>query len=80
MTGSPERGTVKWFDEKKGGGYIAPEAGGDDWYVNFRSIVTENPKAFKTLAEGQTVEFERTNKEERHIPDRQEAKNVRVVR
>ena len=74
-----ETGTVKWFDEKKGGGYIAPDAGGDDWYVNFRSIITENPKAFKTLSEGQKVEFERTEKDERHIPDRLEAKNVRAV-
>lgn len=47
-------GTVKWFDEKKGFGFIErPE--GTDVFVHFKSIVAEG---FKTLNEGQKVEFE----------------------
>lgn len=48
------KGTVKWFNESKGFGFISqPE--GEDVFVHFRSIVGEG---FKTLKEGQTVEFE----------------------
>ncbi len=47
-------GRVKWFDEKKGFGFIEREDG-DDVFVHFRSIVGEG---FKTLAEGQEVEFD----------------------
>ncbi|RKY07286.1 MAG: cold-shock protein [Planctomycetota bacterium] len=48
-------GTVKWFDEKKGFGFIIPEEGGDDLFVHHSSIVTEG---FRTLQDGQKVEFE----------------------
>ncbi|OQY05207.1 MAG: cold-shock protein [Planctomycetales bacterium 4572_13] len=48
-------GTVKWFDEKKGFGFIIPEEGGDDLFVHHSSIVTEG---FRTLNDGQKVEFE----------------------
>ncbi|GAB1263914.1 cold-shock protein [Aurantivibrio infirmus] len=47
-------GRVKWFNEKKGFGFIERE-GGDDVFVHFRAI--QSP-GFKTLAEGQEVEFE----------------------
>ena len=47
-------GTVKWFDEKKGFGYIERE-GGKDVFVHFRAI---NGAGFKVLNEGQEVEFE----------------------
>ena len=47
-------GKVKWFDEKKGFGFIERE-GGSDVFVHFRDIVGDG---FKTLADGQTVEFE----------------------
>jgi CspA family cold shock protein len=47
-------GQVKWFDEKKGFGFIERE-GGSDVFVHFRSIVGDG---FKTLADGQQVEFE----------------------
>ncbi|MCB1669019.1 MAG: cold-shock protein [Porticoccaceae bacterium] len=47
-------GKVKWFDEKKGFGFIERE-GGSDVFVHFRAIVGDG---FKTLADGQTVEFE----------------------
>tara|TARA_Y100001934_G_scaffold84251_1_gene104594 strand:- start:403 stop:588 length:186 start_codon:yes stop_codon:yes gene_type:complete len=45
---------VKWFDEKKGFGFIERE-GGKDIFVHFRAIVGSG---FKTLAEGQEVEFD----------------------
>lgn len=47
-------GTVKWFDEKKGYGFIEREDG-DDVFVHFSALQQEG---FKTLEEGQEVEFE----------------------
>ncbi len=47
-------GRVKWFDEKKGFGFIERE-GGTDVFVHFRSISGDG---FKTLSDGQEVEFE----------------------
>jgi len=51
------RGTVKWFNEKKGFGFIAQDGGGPDVFVHFSAIQTNG---FKTLAEGQQVEYEVT--------------------
>ncbi|RTR34571.1 transcription antiterminator/RNA stability regulator CspE [Shewanella atlantica] len=48
-------GTVKWFNEEKGFGFISQENGGDDVFVHFRAIASDG---FKTLAEGQKVSFE----------------------
>jgi CspA family cold shock protein len=50
-------GTVKWFNESKGFGFISQETG-EDVFVHFRSIVGDG---FKTLVEGQTVNFEVEN-------------------
>lgn len=50
-------GTVKWFDEDKGYGFIEPEDGGDDLFVHYSDI---SGTGFKTLEEGQTVEYEET--------------------
>jgi len=47
-------GTVKWFNESKGFGFIAQESG-EDVFVHFRAITGTG---FKTLAEGQVVKFD----------------------
>lgn len=49
-----ETGTVKWFNDAKGFGFISREAGGDDLFVHFRSIQSSG---FKSLQEGQKVSF-----------------------
>jgi CspA family cold shock protein len=48
-------GTVKWFNESKGFGFISQDAGGDDVFVHFNAI---QGSGFKTLAEGQSVNYE----------------------
>lgn len=63
-------GTVKWFNNEKGYGFIARE-GGDDVFVHFSNIQSGG---YRTLEEGQAVEFD-------VAPGRkgEEAQNVRVV-
>lgn len=51
------RGKVKWFNDQKGYGFISPESG-SDVFVHHSAIEGEG---YKSLAEGQEVEFERTN-------------------
>jgi CspA family cold shock protein len=48
-------GTVKWFNDAKGFGFIIPEEGGEDVFVHHSNI---QGTGFKTLAEGQSVTFE----------------------
>lgn len=51
-----EQGTVKWFNDAKGFGFIQRQSG-EDVFVHFSAIASEG---FKSLAEGQAVEFEVT--------------------
>jgi cold shock protein len=48
-------GTVKWFSDAKGYGFITPDEGGKDLFVHFSQI---DGNGFKTLTEGAKVEFE----------------------
>ena len=54
MSDTKVTGTVKWFNEAKGFGFIAQDAGGPDVFAHFSAIAMPG---YKTLAEGQKVEF-----------------------
>ena len=62
-------GTVKWFNEQKGFGFIANDNGGDDVFVHFSSITGDG---FKTLTEGQKVSFDTA-------PDPKNSSKLRAV-
>ena len=64
-------GTVKWFNDAKGYGFIAPEDGGKDVFVHFSAI---EGNGFKSLTEGAKVEFE-----QREGQKGPEAANVTLV-
>ena len=49
------KGTVKWFSNQRGYGFIAPEQGGSDIFVYYQNVQMQG---YKTLREGQLVEFE----------------------
>lgn len=48
-------GTVKWFNEAKGFGFVTNDAGGEDVFVHFSAIQSDG---FRTLSEGQKVSFD----------------------
>jgi len=62
-------GTVKWFNDSKGFGFIAQDQGGEDLFAHFSAIQSNG---FKTLAEGQRVTFEITTG-----PKGKQASNIR---
>jgi CspA family cold shock protein len=50
-------GTVKWFDNKKGFGFITPDDGSEDVFLHY-SAIQEGEGKFKTVSEGDKVEYE----------------------
>ena len=64
-------GTVKWFNDAKGYGFITPDEGGKDVFVHFSALQGDG---FKTLAEGASVEFDLEQGQKGP-----QAQNVRVV-
>jgi len=49
------KGTVKWFNDQKGFGFVTPDNGGADLFVHFSAISGDG---FKSLTEGQAVEYD----------------------
>ena len=64
-------GTVKWFNESKGFGFISPDDGGDDLFAHFSAI---QARGFKTLRENQKVSFDVTTG-----PKGKQATNIRPI-
>ena len=64
-------GTVKWFNDAKGFGFITPDDGTDDLFAHYTAI---NMNGFKTLKEGQKVSFE-----VREGPKGKQAANIQNV-
>lgn len=67
-------GTVKWFNNGKGYGFIENEEGGEDIFVHFSSIQIDG---FKTLKEGQKVTFD--VEDDPKSEDKKRAANVQIV-
>ncbi len=65
------KGTVKWFNEQKGFGFITPEDGSKDLFVHHTAIQMDG---YKTLAENQKVEFDSVSSDKGP-----KAANVRVI-
>jgi CspA family cold shock protein len=66
-----QQGTVKWFNDAKGFGFITPDGGGEDLFAHFSEIKSSG---FKTLKENQRVSFEVTTG-----PKGKQAANIQPV-
>ena len=64
-------GTVKWFNDSKGFGFITPDEGGEDLFAHFSAITMDG---FKTLKEGQKVTFDVTTG-----PKGKQASNIKAA-
>lgn len=64
-------GSVKWFNDSKGFGFITPDDGGEDLFAHFSAIQS---RGFKTLAEGQRVNFDITTG-----PKGKQASNIQIA-
>jgi len=64
-------GTVKWFNDAKGFGFIEPQGGGDDVFAHFSAIQMDG---FRTLKQGSQVMFELVQGPKGHL-----AQNIRTV-
>ncbi len=64
-------GSVKWFNDSKGFGFITPEGGGEDLFAHFSAIQSHG---FKTLTEGQRVNFDITTG-----PKGKQASNIQIA-
>jgi CspA family cold shock protein len=65
-------GTVKWFNDSKGYGFITPDDGGEDLFAHFSAITMSG---FKSLKEGQKVSFDVTNGNK----GKKQASNIQVI-
>ena len=65
------RGTVKWFSEQKGYGFVSPDEGGEDLFVHYSAIEGEG---YRSLEEGERVSYEPTRGRKG-----EQAENVRRV-
>ncbi len=65
------KGTIKWFSDQKGYGFVTPEGGKKDVFVHYSALQGEG---FKSLREGETIEFDITNG-----PKGEQAANVRKI-
>lgn len=64
-------GSVKWFNDSKGFGFITPEGGGEDLFAHFSAIQSNG---FKTLTDGQRVSFDLTTG-----PKGKQASNIQIA-
>lgn len=64
-------GSVKWFNDSKGFGFITPDGGGEDLFAHFSAIQSHG---FKTLTEGQRVNFDITTG-----PKGKQASNIQIA-